>query len=650
MKTNRSAMTLALLALLSPIAMRADITDLSVTWPVGQFINMDTGVVGSSGDFKWDGLLLTPQGNVAAVNAAGGGDDLYKSIKQSDIQALQGANGLNPKVPFPLGPLGATTVLVGINANGHYFKAEVLNAPSNATLQMKLTVFGAGAAGGGAPTITKILNNYSLIPKGFVNSGVAPSTIVAIFGSNLADPPPASGLTLNNTASPGIPTTSAGASATIAAGGKNYPMPLYYASPNQMAGVIPAAVPPGAATLTVTYKNQTSSPFSFTVVANALGLGTYGPGTIIATDAVTGVLVDFVHAAIPGKTYVFWGSGGGADPADSDSVLTGTPHSVNQSATQFYFGSTQGTVLYSGSSGYPGLMQMNVTIPANVSTGCSVSVVGVVNGIPSNFGPLPIDGSGICHDSIFGISGTDITGINGGTVKTGTVFLGSLTAPAPVGTNSFASASFASQSGVTFSGGSVTTIGSCSVLESDTATGTTVSSTPLNPGTVTVSGPGVSATLQSLAGLLFAQLSGGITAGGTYTFSNGGGGPDVGAFNASLTMPNPLLTWTNSASLATVTRSAGIQVNWTGGAAGSYVQIMGTSTAADGSTTGSFTCYAPQSAGTFQVPSFVASLLPAGKGSLTLENSTLPQRFTAPKIDQAFAFGFTGTQINTTFN
>lgn len=651
--------SVALLALLAPVAAMADITDKTVTVPTGQFLNLDTGsIVSSGGDFKWDGLLLTPQGSAKYFYVGPGGDSSYNALSAAVIGNFKSIASV---APLAVSQLTGQAVIAFFTNGGNVAKLEVTSssAPTNAPLPLKFTTYGASGSGGGtgAPTVTKILNNYSQIPNGFVNSGVAPSTLVAVFGSNFGDPPPASGLTLNSTLSPGIPTTSAGASATITSGGKTYPMPLYYAcsqcttdSPSKLAGVIPAAVPVGPATLTVSYKGQTSAPFSFNVVANALGLGTYGPGTVIATDALTGVLVDYVHAAIPGRTYVFWGSGGGADPADSDSVLTGTPHAVNQSVTQYYFGGTQGNVLYSGSSGYPALMQMNVTIPSNVATGCGVSVVAVVNGIPSNIGPLPIDGSGICHDPVTGISGTDLNGIGGqSTIRTGSVFVGSITDPPPTGTTAIAEAAFSSTTGVSYSGGGTFTLGSCTVLESDTATATTVSSTPLNPGTITLTGPGISTTLQSLQGFYFSQLSGGITAGGTYTFT-GAGGPDVGPFSASVTMPNPLLTWTNSAALATVTRSGGVQVSWTGGAAGSYVIIQGSSSSADGSVSGSFTCYAPQSAGGFQVPSYVVSLLPAGKGSLALENSTLPAKFTAPKIDQAFASGFTGTQINVTYN
>ncbi len=109
--------------------------------------------------------------------------------------------------------------------------------------------------------------------------------------------------------------------------------------------------------------------------------------------------------------------------------------------------------------------------------------------------------------------------------------------------------------------------------------------------------------------------------GGCSLHFTGGGGADVGAFTVSLTMPNPMLNLTNQTSLATVTRSSGIQVNWSGGAAGTYVMITGSSSNTAGAS-GSFTCFAPQSAGGFLVPAFVASVLPAGTGTLLIENST----------------------------
>ncbi len=69
-----------------------------------------------------------------------------------------------------------------------------------------------------------------------------------------------------------------------------------------------------------------------------------------------------------------------------------------------------------GSSGYPGLNQINLTIPANVTTGCAVAVVAVSGSIVSNTVTLPINsGGGVCSDPTLGTDGNQITTLGGKT-------------------------------------------------------------------------------------------------------------------------------------------------------------------------------------------------------------------------------------------
>ena len=137
-----------------------------------------------------------------------------------------------------------------------------------------------------------------------------------------------------------------------------------------------------------------------------------------------------------------------------------------------------------------------------------------------------------------------------------------------------------------------------------------------------------------------------MSSGGTYVYS-WTGGKDVGASTATVTLPNPLLNWTNETTASPVNRSAGAQVTWTGGAPGTYVFISGSSSS--NGVTGSFTCYAPQSALQFVVPSYVLDTLPAGTGSLMVENITSYTKFTAPNLDYGIGFGFTGFSTNATY-
>jgi uncharacterized protein (TIGR03437 family) len=76
---------------------------------------------------------------------------------------------------------------------------------------------------------------------------------------------------------------------------------------------------------------------------------------------------------------------------------------------QIYLGGIAATILYQGSAGYPGVNQINVAIPANVSLGCLVSVVAVSGGITSNTATIPVqNGGGECTDLSLGIKGSQL--------------------------------------------------------------------------------------------------------------------------------------------------------------------------------------------------------------------------------------------------
>lgn len=146
----------------------------------------------------------------------------------------------------------------------------------------------------------------------------------------------------------------------------------------------------------------------------------------------------------------------------------------------------------------------------------------------------------------------------------------------------------------------------------------------LSAGTVSLQGPEGTYALTSATGGLTPDSAtlpkGAIPAnGGTFVFTGSGG--DVGPFSVTVTLA-PLMSWTNSADAKTVTRSQGLQINWSGGQPSSYIQIIGQSVSSATSTVyATFQCWVPQSALTFTVPAYVLSALPAGKGNVQVENS-----------------------------
>ena len=223
-----------------------------------------------------------------------------------------------------------------------------------------------------------------------------------------------------------------------------------------------------------------------------------------------------------------------------------------------------------------------------------------------------------------------------------------------MGTASLASGNFSSTTGASYNGGAggIVEVGGCVLTQMITpASGSAGTSTPLDAGVITLKGPAGTYTLSELIkGSYSASLpAGAITAaGGSYVFSSANGGADIGPFTVTVTLPNPLLNWTNQAADATITRSQGVLITWTGGAPGTYVFILGSSSS--NGVTGSFFCYAPQSALQFQVPFYITSGLPAGSGSLTVDNVTGFATFTASGLDNGVAFGFGVTNISATYN
>jgi uncharacterized protein (TIGR03437 family) len=666
MKLSRiSAIAIAFIALAwaLPVAALADVTG-TPTLAAGAYFSFDTGTTSSSGgDILWSGTSLTPQGSAGAYNLGNLGLATYSTLPQSTFSALP--SSFFTKSAIAIGSLPVGEVLAVKTNGGNYAKVAV-TAVNGTSISLEFDTFGSGAPSG--PTITQILNNYGLVPAGFTNSGIAPGSLFIIKGSGLANPT-AQAVLQDPTKGP-LQTTLNGASVKVTVGSTITTPVFYYAIASQLALVLPSNTPPGNATLTVSYNNQTSAPASFQVVANAMGFDAYygtGSGLGVATNNTSGALYNYTNSIPPGTTVVLWGSGLGADPT-RDTTYNAPSGAQIPGLSHIYIGGLDAQILYQGPSGWPGLNQVNVTIPQGAATGCNVSLVGVNSaGVPTNFVTLPI-GNGVCSDPTFGTNGTQLQTLSGQTnVNNGALFIFQETSPGNTSgtttTTDIAEGIFdrVTGSSVGTASGSVS-VGGCIVTETGpSGTTTTTTTTPIDAGTITVTGPvggTVTLTESTLAGLglYFAQLAAGAipTSGGTFTFKGSGGSvsPFIGPFTASLTFPNPILTWTNSNNAATVTRSSGLGVSWSGGSSGTYVIIGGSSSAtvAGQSVSGAYTCIAPVSAGSFTVPSYVLATLPGGSGSTSVSNYTNYQTFTASGLDSGFLFGGTSQSVNTTYN
>jgi len=529
-------------------------------------------------------------------------------------------------------------------------------------------------------------NNYSNIQPGMPNYGIAEGSIFSLAGTNDMT---------ESTASQEVPlqTTLAGVTIAIAVGGVTTLAIPYFVSPGQITAILPSKTPVGTGTVTViSGGNSVSSPI--TVVQSAFGLATVAPAVgltgpwaaaIAQNDNEGGELLSQANAANPGEYLTLWGSGVG--PVSGDETQYQIPTDLTNIPIEVDIGGVSAPVTYHGRSIYPGVDQINIIVPAGVS-GCNVSVVVTAAGVPSNFATIPVATAGrICADpGLLSLSSGEYQNLLSFTnVNVGALSLQTLTMTTPgtaAGATDSAYATFQTYTAQQFAFTSflqVPSVGSCLVtgylsqppLADSSALG------QLNAGPqIILNGPDGSLTLPRYAQSgSYPETSGTSPpivpqGGGTFTFDNGAGGADVGAFKATLSesITTPLL-WTNIADITAVDRAKGQLITWTGGMAGNYVYIFGYSSVYRAAPVAAgyvpysmyFTCSAPLSAGQFTVPAAVLETLPAtgtvaydglppsGNGYLYVASGSI-QPFTAPGLNLGLFFFGAGSGISVPFN
>ncbi len=242
---------------------------------------------------------------------------------------------------------------LGLGVSGNSWVAASLSSMDTGGYSIDMGIRAASLAGTGVYINPQgVLNAASLSPVG---AALAPGEFVSIFGSGLAAA--AAG------ASPPYPFTLGGV--TVAVNG--LPAPLAYVSPNQLNVLIPYAVNGNAATITVTNAGAASNavvlPQQKTApgVFSADGSGT-GPGAI---THMNGSPVTAANPARRGETLSVYLAGLGAltSPAVDGVAATG----VIASAVSVSVAGQALGVTYAGlAPSFPGLYQLNVTLPANL--------------------------------------------------------------------------------------------------------------------------------------------------------------------------------------------------------------------------------------------------------------------------------------------
>jgi len=238
------------------------------------------------------------------------------------------------------------------------------------------TVSGQVAANAAPPpsvTPSGVVNAASFKPNG----GVAPCSIVSVFGTNLATSPG------GNEAGFPLPTTLFTGKMTI--GGED--APLFYAGPGQVNAQVPCDL--ASASQAQVVARATNGTVESDAVPEPIIIAAVQPGIFViggtqgAIQNATGQFVDSTHPATAGDTIVIFCTGLGAvNPPSQTGQLPSSGIAVIQPTVTV--GGVNAMLQYAGvAPGFAGLYQVNAVIPSGVTPGSSVPVILIQNGISS---------------------------------------------------------------------------------------------------------------------------------------------------------------------------------------------------------------------------------------------------------------------------
>jgi len=542
-------------------------------------------------------------------------------------------------------------VLVGVKAFLHGKSIPLWMRTSTFRFAAVAIVLGASLMADAAPAITSIQNAASNIPTG---QPIGIGCIFVIKGTGLG---PAN---ISIASSPFQNTSLSGTSVSVTVGSSTVDALMYYTSDKQVAALLPSNTPTGSGTFKVTYNGQSGSG------GHGIGSSTLGIFTIDSTGTGPGIVTfpDYslvsaakanpcggpntaCGAANPGDTLILWATGLAPVTGD-ESKGAGLGQNMPNLALSLFVGGAKADVLYQGRSGCCiGEDQIVFRIPDDAPTGCAVPLLVQVSGSLSNSVSIPVaKGSRDCTpvNAAFASVNVEQAVMSGVPLSSSFITLShQLTGAQPPVFRDQVNFEFLKITGYVpgsqpffLSWVDYQPDGTCMVFPFNTQIDPPVTVIGLDGGTTfTITGPngntqvtggksgGVGATISDTGAFLVA---------GSYTIK-GNGGADIGPFNATTNFPQ-LPKLTSPTDNASVTRSNGMTVTWTGGEPNGRVQIV-VSSAFDSSFTAGRQafCQTQAKAGTFTIPGYIMTALPAGNfGGIVLQPAPASVPFTAPGI------------------
>ena len=243
---------------------------------------------------------------------------------------------------------------------------------------------------GGSPwpappqTVFRPAGTLAITNSAYGTYAVAPETVAAIYGSNLA-------AVAQQAQGQPLPTSLGGVNATLTdSAGITFPLPLFYVSPTQVNCLIPKGVASGVAA--VTLANGTTS-FTGTALVSATA-----PGLFTATGSGQGpAAAQVINGLAISNTFQCGASGSCtpvpislAGPSQQYLILYGTGiRGTNQANVSVRIGNVDAPVIYAGAQGtFAGLDQVNATLPAALKGRGQLVVTVTVNGQATNMGQV----------------------------------------------------------------------------------------------------------------------------------------------------------------------------------------------------------------------------------------------------------------------
>jgi uncharacterized protein (TIGR03437 family) len=341
------------------------------------------------------GTMLAAYGPVTLTAAGGTGGPYTWSATNLPTGMTLSAAGVLAGTPSTDGSNGALTATIVSDtallatipatelAQAGMFRIDVQTPPpgGGSSTEAQFQVYGT------QPQITAVVNSAS-----YQQGTLAPGDIISVFGLGIGP----STLTVYDPATPPIPTVLPPAAPSTSVTINGTPAPILYTSATNLGVIVPYSIAGASAQVVVSFGGIASQPFTVAIATADPGIYSLassgqGQGAILNFDPTTGnyTVNSNAQAAPRGSEVVLYITGAGATTSAVDNQLIPLSPAVTPLQTPSVTIGGQGATLLGAQApigSTPGLMQINVTVPASVHPGPALPVVVTIGGIQSQPG------------------------------------------------------------------------------------------------------------------------------------------------------------------------------------------------------------------------------------------------------------------------